>query len=249
MSVDDLFVLNRFLPTTGELLHYLDVRQAVAEIPSAMLFDEVEHLGAYISDNRFDLRITNQLKKADMVTWDSFGDVIDKYFEADTWKTEAAPHQKYPEPLAQVLEALDRHRNAGWLEIDTLLRNFGTEGRNDVAGMIAQLRQTLAAYPARRFQVGEDEPLQFWLCRKGVPLFPEEMRHHAEIGCLAAGSRQIKVLRVSYDEAGQITGARCATYQAPSILQENYAALRRQAERQRTRRIQFEGQRPKKRRR
>jgi hypothetical protein len=246
MSVDDLFVLNRFLPTTGELLHYLDVRQAVAGIPNAMLFDEVEHLGAYISDNRCDISIRNQLKKADMVAWDSFGDVVDKYFEGDTWKTEAAPRQKYPEPLAQTLEALDRRRPVGWLEIDTLLRNFGTEGRNDVAGMIAGLRQTLAAYPARRFQVGEDEPLQFWLCRKGVPLSSDEMRHHAEIGCLAAGSQQIKVLRLFYDEARKITGARCSTFQAPSILQENYAALGRQAEGQRTRRIEFESQRSKK---
>jgi len=46
MSVDDLFVLDRFLPTTGALLHYLEVRQQVAGIRRAMLFDEIDHLGA-----------------------------------------------------------------------------------------------------------------------------------------------------------------------------------------------------------
>ena len=103
MSVDDLFVLNRFLPTTGELLHYLEVRQQAAGIPNAMLFDEIEHLGAYIADNRFDMRIKDQLKGADMVAWDSFGDAVDKHFEGDRWQTTPAPHQEYPEELAAVL--------------------------------------------------------------------------------------------------------------------------------------------------
>jgi hypothetical protein len=55
MSVDDLFVLGRFLPTTGELVHYLEVRQQVAGLPGALLFDEIDHLGGYISKNRFDM--------------------------------------------------------------------------------------------------------------------------------------------------------------------------------------------------
>ena len=55
LSVDDLFVLNRFLPTAGELLHYFEVRQQVAGIRKAMLFDEFDHLGAYVAKNRFDL--------------------------------------------------------------------------------------------------------------------------------------------------------------------------------------------------
>ena len=102
MSVDDLFVLNRFLPTIGELFHYLQVRQQAAGIPNAMLYDEIEHLGAYITDNRFDMRIKDQLKKADSVTSKPFGDVVDKHFEGDTWKTAPAPHQEYPAELGSV---------------------------------------------------------------------------------------------------------------------------------------------------
>ncbi|MGI4800324.1 MAG: hypothetical protein ACRYG8_41085, partial [Janthinobacterium lividum] len=62
MSVDDLFVLNRFLPTTGQLIHYLAVRQQVAGLPKALLFDEIDHLGAYISRNRFDIDLREQSK-------------------------------------------------------------------------------------------------------------------------------------------------------------------------------------------
>ena len=87
MSVDDLFVLKRFLPTAGQLFHYLDVRQQVAGIPKALLFDEIDHLGAYISRNRFDEDIREQLRKADMVTWDSFSDIVDQHFEGLDWDT------------------------------------------------------------------------------------------------------------------------------------------------------------------
>src|SRR5262249_26334040 len=68
LSVDDLFVLNRFLPSAGELCHYFEVRQQVAGVRKAMLFDELDHLGAYIAKNRFDHILKDQLKKADQVT-------------------------------------------------------------------------------------------------------------------------------------------------------------------------------------
>jgi hypothetical protein len=72
MSVDNLLILKRFLPTTGELFHYLEVRQAVAGMPKAMMFDEIDHLGTYVARNRFDQDMREQLEEADGVTWDHF---------------------------------------------------------------------------------------------------------------------------------------------------------------------------------
>jgi len=54
MAIDDLFVLTMVLPTSGELSHYLTVRQQAAGLRGAMLYDELDHLGAHISENRFD---------------------------------------------------------------------------------------------------------------------------------------------------------------------------------------------------
>ena len=39
-SVDDLFVLNASFPRQENIVHYLQVRQAVASMPKAMMFDE-----------------------------------------------------------------------------------------------------------------------------------------------------------------------------------------------------------------
>ena len=46
LSIDELFVLRRFLPNPGSFAHYMEVRQAVAGIRRSLLFDEFDHLGA-----------------------------------------------------------------------------------------------------------------------------------------------------------------------------------------------------------
>lgn len=236
MSVDDLFVLDRFLPTTGELLHYLEVRQQVAGIRRAMLFDEIDHLGAYINNNRFDMSIRDQLKKADMVTWDSFGDVVDKYFEGDKWKTESPPHQDFPELLADVLAALDAFRPPGWLLVDAHLRNLGGKGRQNFVTMLGDLKATLSEYPLRRFLIGGDgTPILVWLCRRGSEPSQDEMQRQGQISCLAAGVPMVPALRLSFSSEGKIVDAACSSFLSPTVIQANYPDLLREAERQKTR--------------
>src|SRR3546814_17692084 len=106
MSVDDLFVLNRFRPTAGHFVHYLKVRQAVAGIPSAMLFDEVDHLGAYISRNRIDMDIREAMAEADLMTLDAFCEVVDRYFAGPDWEAKPVPPQSLPPTLERAFAAL-----------------------------------------------------------------------------------------------------------------------------------------------
>jgi hypothetical protein len=240
MSVDDLFVLNRFLPTTGELIHYLIVRQNAAGIPNAILFDEIDHLGAYIKDNRFDMRIRDQLNEADVVTWDSFSEVVDKYFEGDKWKSAPVPSQKYPEELAAILSALDESRPVQWLEMDAHIRDLSGSGRSSLAETLAALKVTLNEHPIRRFLLGGDSPMQVWLCRDGNLPTTDEMRFQGEVGCLAANAANINVLRISYEESTRIVGLGCASFFRPSIVQSNYAELISEAEHQRARTVKIE---------
>ncbi len=235
MSMDDLFVLNRFLPTTGELLHYLEVRQQAAGISNAMLFDEIEHLGAYIADNRFDMRIKDQLKEADWVTWDSFGDAVDKHFEGDAWKTAPVPHQEYPEELAAMLSALDKYRPAGWLDLDAHIRNLNSSGRSNLAEFLTELKATLPEHPIRRFLLGDESPMQVWRCRGDIEPPPQEMRDQGQVSCLAANAPRVIVLRLSYNEKGGIIGLACSSFTSPLVIQANYTDLKREAERQRGR--------------
>lgn len=235
MSIDDLFVLRRFLPTTGELVHYLEVRQQVAGIEGALLFDETDHLGAYIAKNRFDMDIREQLTEADQVTWDGFGDKVDRHFEGEDWEEKPIPSQDFPEGLEALLKALDDLRPRSWLRFDGLLRDFGQDGRDNVSRYLEQLIPTLVDHPRRRFLIGDSPPLQFWLFREGFAPDPDSVRFEAQVGCLILGAQETSVLLVTFDANLAIVGLACEFHKAPSVLQSDYSGLIEEAKRQRKR--------------
>jgi uncharacterized protein YchJ len=166
LSIDDLFVLKRFLPTPGEFVHYMEVRQAVAGMRRAHLFDEFDHLGAYLKKNRFDQDIAEQLKssKVNMLIWDGMSDIVDRSFEGEDWESEPFPTQDFPEEVLKLLGALNVTRARGWLSANSHIRDLGEEGRRNLAKMLSDLRQTLNQHPARYFVLtGDGEPFFIWL--------------------------------------------------------------------------------------
>ncbi len=166
LSIDDLFVLKRFLPTPGFFAHYLEVRQSVARVRRAHLFDEFDHLGAYLTKNRFDHDLAEQLKdgKASMVLWDGMSEIVDKCFEGEDWETKALPMQEIPLEVSKILDALDATRASGWLSAESHIRDFGGDGKNNLAKMLIDLRKTLTEHPFRYFSLGGDsDPLFVWL--------------------------------------------------------------------------------------
>lgn len=166
LSIDDLFVLKRFLPTPGSFAHYLEVRQSVAGIRRAHLFDEFDHLGAYLTKNRFDHDLVEQLKdgEASMVIWDGMSGVVDKCFEGEDWEAKALPMQDIPVEVSKLLDALDGTRTNGWLSAESHIRDFGGGGKNNLAKMLSDCRKTLNEHPFRYFSIGGDgDPLFIWL--------------------------------------------------------------------------------------
>ncbi|WP_175684032.1 YecA family protein [Burkholderia cenocepacia] len=166
LSIDDLFVLKRFLPTPGEFAHYMEVRQAVAGMRRAHLFDEFDHLGAYLKKNRFDEDIADQLKdgKLNMVIWNGMSEIVDKSFEGEDWESRPFPTQDFPKEVLKLLGALDGTRARGWLSAESHIRDLGEEGRSNLAKMLFDLRQTLNQHPARYFVLcGDGGPLFVWL--------------------------------------------------------------------------------------
>lgn len=229
MSVDDLFVLNRFYPTTGQLVHYLSVRQQVAGMTKALLFDEIDHLGAYISRNRFDIDLREQLKEADQVTWDAFSDTVDGHFEGENWDLRPVPSQPMPAGLTRLFEALDQHRPVGWLRIDGLLRDYDHEGRENFACLLEELEPTLREHPKRRFLIANDTPLQVWLCHAGAEPSAVEMQFQAQVACAVAEASLTQVVVLSYRRLGEIGGVKRHAVKPASILQLDYPAVKAEA--------------------
>jgi hypothetical protein len=232
MSVDDLFVLCRFLSTGGELFHYLEVRQAIAGIPQAIIFDEMDHLGAYVVRNRFDQDIHEQLKKADLVAWDSFSDRIDRHFEQEDWETAPVPHQEYPQWVAAVLARLDRDRPKGWMRIDAEIRNYDGESRNKLNSLLQQMADTLPRSPVRRMLFGDEHPIQIWLTTQIGSPSPAEMQRQGETSCLASNRPSVSVLRLQCDANGTLLVSNCMLVTTPPMLRIDFTRLKAEAERQ-----------------
>jgi len=166
MSIDDLFVLKRFLPSPGEFLHYMEVRQSFANVKNAFLYDEFDHLGSYITQNRFDLVSIEKLakEKGSMLLWDGMSSVIDKSFEGLDWDTKPLPTQDFPKEVRDLLEALDSTRAPGWLAIDSHIRNYDAQTRSTLGNMLKRLGDSLDKHPARYFLIGNDEESLFvWM--------------------------------------------------------------------------------------
>lgn len=170
LSIDDLFVLSRLLPTPGEFSHYMEVRQAVAGIRGAHLFDEFDHLGAYFKKNRVDVELREQLNSGvNFVVWDSMSFDVDRSFEGENWQSDPRPTQEIPDEMFRLLVALDATRKAGWLRVDSYLRNLGSEGRSEFAAMLSELRKSLKQHDGRYFIYGQEKetPFFIWLHRTG----------------------------------------------------------------------------------
>lgn len=230
MSVDDLFVLKRFLPSAGALFHYLDVRQNVAGISDAVIFDEQDHLGAYISHNRFDQTMREQLKNADRITWDSFSEKISDYFQDEDWESKPVPIQRFPAELEQLLGVLDSVRPPGWLKYDALIRDLSGSGRENLASMLRQVVPSLSEHKVRSFLFGVENPLEVFVHRSDYMVSDQEIQHRGEVACLITQKSFVEVVIAQSDERGEMTDVRVTRVQSPPIVRHDYAELLAEAE-------------------
>ena len=240
MSVDDLLVLRRFLPTAGELFHYLEVRQQAGTVPNTTVLDETEYLGAYISRNRFDTDLREQREEAPFVLWNSYSDVVDRYFRGENAGKGRVPRQDYPAELKSILNMLDRKRPKGWLKMDATIRNLGTDERGNLSKGIAGLKKTLGRYDHRRMLIFDGIPFQVWVCASGRPPHEGEVRRQAEVACLIAAAPRTCVLSVYYDRKRRLRKVECMFYATPSQVRNDYLELEQEAVAQQSRAIDGE---------
>jgi hypothetical protein len=228
LSIDDLLVLKRFLPTPGSFSHYMEVRQAVAGLRRAHLFDELDHLGAYLKKNRFDMDIADQLKdgNAKLVLWDGMSDVVDRSFEGEDWENEPFPTQTFPEEVLHLLNALDASRKTRWLSVDSCVRDFGDGRRKDLAKMLSDLRQSLDRYPARYFILsGESKPLFVWIQRHDHQIEWGKVNDKASAAALAIKALDVIGVVAEVDVNGTYCGAQPFPVRVPLARAEENAHI------------------------
>lgn len=219
LSIDDLFVLKRLLPTPGEFVHYMEVRQAVAGMRRAYLFDEIDHLGAYIQRNRFDHAIADEMKAnvASVVVWSGMGEIVDKSFEGNDWESRPFPTQHFPDEVRNLLGALDATRAHGWLSAESSIRNFGEQGRNDLAKMMSECCRSLNHYSHRYFALaGDGEPLFLWLQKYGDTIDWVTINERARAAALSLKASSLLGVVVEAKVDGACHRAQSFTVEIPS---------------------------------
>ncbi len=218
LSIDDLFVLKRLLLTPGEFVHYMEVRQAVAGIRRAHLFDEVDHLGAYLKKNRFDVDISEQLKDgASLLLWDRMSEVVDRSFEGEDWEIRPRPTQGIPNEVVKLLGALNAARAPGWLAAESHIRDLSDDGRNNLAQTLSDCRRTLDKHPARYFTLGGDgAPLFVWLQRDGSLVDWAKASEKAAAGALTMNAPTIMGVAAETDANGTYRRAQFFEVQVPT---------------------------------
>ena len=220
LSIDDLFVLKRFLPTPGSFAHYLEVRQAIAGIRRTHLFDEFDHLGAYLTKNRFDLDMTEQIEggKADMVLWTGMSEIVDKYFEGESLEPETLPAQSIPDEALRLLNALDATRARGWLSVESCIRDFGDAGRSNLAKFLMDHRKTLTERPFRYFSMGGDGASLFvWLQRYNHQIDYTLVSSKASAFAVASKSEKVIGVIVEVSADGVYHQAKPFPVQIPTV--------------------------------
>jgi hypothetical protein len=231
MSVDDLFVLSRFLPTTGELMHYLSVRQGVAGVIQAVVFDELDHLGSYVIKNRSDQFYTEQLAKS--ATWLVDTDAcapIDAYFADPDWASKVPPAQYFPATLHAFLQTNDTERGPRFLDADATVRDLDGDARKQLALQIDKLLPTLQRYPYRWFSIVGGEPLVVWLQRANYVDFAEVHKVKAEATALAVQASRCKVLMVYVNADSAFDGGWAQYVSAPAATDDRYGQRLLEAE-------------------
>ena len=237
MSVDDLLVLRRFLPTTGELFHYLEVRQQAGTVPGTTVIDETEYLGAYISRNRFDTVMLEQREESSFVVWNSYSDIVDQYFSGENAGRGKVPRQDYGAELEAILNVLNRKRPKGWLDMDAAVRNLGGDERENLSKSIAALKKTLGRHDHRRMLIFNGMPFQTWICASGSPPLEAEVRRQAEVASLIAAAPMTRVLSLHYNRKRRLMNVECMSYATPNRTRDDYLELEREAARQRTKKV------------
>jgi mRNA-degrading endonuclease RelE of RelBE toxin-antitoxin system len=197
MAIDDLFILNRFLPTAGELTHYLAARQRLAARKALILVDEADHLGLYVSHKRYDIAVDFIASQGiERFVHETAAQPVNAYFNRPDWEQASPPRQRFAKHFSRILQVLDTSRRRGFLRTDAIIRDLGEAVCEQLEASIESGLPHLAAAPHRRILFHGNRPCVVCLQRDGHVDVLEEHRRAAEDVAHASATNSCPLLIV-----------------------------------------------------
>ncbi|MEZ9629715.1 SEC-C metal-binding domain-containing protein [Vibrio breoganii] len=238
ISIDDLFVLRRILPTPGIFAHYMEVRQAIAGVKQGLLFDEFDHLGAYLTNNRFDQEIIEKTKSENsgLVICNGLSRVVDKFFKSGQWDTSPIPAQEFPDAVSKALTALDVSRKPGWLSVDSLIRDFGEETRISFGKYLSDLDNSIEKHPARYFAFGgEGKPIFVWIQNSKYDVEWEKVNDTASAVAISINTKELMGMLIKVGKGRVYEAAQYFRVDVPTEQTESNEHIYKEAQSMRER--------------
>jgi len=197
MAIDDLFILNRFLPTAGELMHYLTVRQRLAAYKELILIDEADYLGLYVSHKRYDIATDFIVSHGvERFVYKEAATPVNAYFDHENWEQASPPRQRFTRRFSQILHALDTNRRRGFLRTDAIIRDLGEAIREKLEVGIESGLPQLDVVSHRRILFNGTYPCVLCLQRDDHVDVLDEHRQAAEDTAHASASGNCPLLIV-----------------------------------------------------
>lgn len=233
LSIDDLMAMKYIVASTGEFLHYLEVRQSVAGMKEVSLFDEMDHLGAYVSNNRFDQTAKDIMTKegADFIALDGFDvDVIGPFFSDPEFPNAEPRRQIYPDRLLELFGVLEATGAPHWLTGDNYLRNMGGESRNQFQEHFERTLPALGTRALTFFATGGQAGAVFVVERNDGIDRQHRVMEKAQALITAMDEPKSLLFRIWVSPHGTMAKAQAMNVSRPSILQTNYHRILEEAD-------------------
>ena len=207
MAIDELLILSRFLPTAGELMHYLTVRQRLAGIKELTLIDEADYLGLYVSHKRYDIAVDFIVSQGiERIVHGQAAMPVNAYFDQDKWEQKSPPRQHFPKRVKQILRILDSERRRGFVRTDAIIRDLGEEKLEQLESRIETELPHLTVVSHRRILFAGKYPCVLCLQRAEHVDVLDEHRRAAQDAAdtLPSGTCHLLIVQV---RNGEICGA------------------------------------------
>lgn len=140
ISIDDLWVYSDFFDNPAQFIHFIKQRVAATRTVEINLFDELDHLGLYITNNMYALH-AQTIGQGDKVHYSGCRKELDHYYACKQLGLKSnKPKQMIPEALERIIDIAIRKCSIKFpFQFTNFLLDFSSDGRQAISDLITRL--------------------------------------------------------------------------------------------------------------
>jgi hypothetical protein len=225
MSVDDLMLLRRVLPTREEFLDYMRFRQGASHGGATQHHFEADYLADYAAAVAAEIAVEPEPEIAAEESA-PVAEVAPAIEPVPEPVVEAAPEPDRPREIASLLAALKSAGEAGWQRASEAIRAREGEAAVTLANALSEAAATLATQENRWLHDAHEPQLFVWLQRTGTRADLAMLRQKAKATAVTSGVPSIIAVLAHASTPGEFSRAVSVGIVVPTKDSSEYRKLR-----------------------